>query len=102
MSEDTIATCAEMEDEVRRVLTTKFHWEPERVRSALNAVLTRSLRVRLQGGVKTCRDPNDDMFLECAMLASADLLVAGDKDLLVLAKYGGTRIITPAEYVSLP
>lgn len=39
------------------------------------------------------------MFLECAALAKADLLIAGDKDLLVLASYRNTRIITPAEYV---
>ena len=45
-----------------------------------------------------CRDPNDNMFLECAMRSKADLLVAGDKDLLILGAYMRTRIITPAEY----
>lgn len=39
------------------------------------------------------------MFLECALRAKADLLVAGDKDLLVLGAYKGTRILTPAEYL---
>jgi predicted nucleic acid-binding protein len=41
------------------------------------------------------------MFLECAALTKADLLVAGDKDLLVLGSYRRTRIITPAEYTGL-
>jgi predicted nucleic acid-binding protein len=49
--------------------------------------------------VKECRAPNDDMFLECAMRAKADLLIVGDKDLLVLGSYRGTRILTPVEYV---
>jgi predicted nucleic acid-binding protein len=49
--------------------------------------------------VKECRDPTDDMFLECAALAKADLLVAGDKDLLIPGMYKGTRIITPSEYL---
>jgi len=40
------------------------------------------------------------MFLECAARANADLLTAGDKDLLVLGAHKGTRILTPAEYVS--
>jgi uncharacterized protein len=43
--------------------------------------------------------PHDDIFLECAALAKADLLVAGDKDLLTLGAYRGTRIATPSEYL---
>jgi uncharacterized protein len=39
------------------------------------------------------------MFLECATLAKADFLIAGDKDLLTLGAYKGTRIITPSEYL---
>jgi putative PIN family toxin of toxin-antitoxin system len=99
MSEDTIATCAELEAEILRVLIDKFFWEPDRAQDALGTVLARAVRVRLRGTVKVCRDPNDDMFLECAARASADLLIAGDKDLLVLGAYKGTHIVTPAEYV---
>jgi putative PIN family toxin of toxin-antitoxin system len=100
VSEDVIATCAEIEAEIQRVLTEKFLWDPDRARAALAAVLARAIRVRLRGMVKQCRDPNDDMFLECAARANANLLIAGDKDLLVLGSYEGTRILTPAEYVS--
>jgi predicted nucleic acid-binding protein len=39
------------------------------------------------------------MFLECAALAKANLLVAGDKDLLTLGTYKGTRMVTPSEYL---
>lgn len=99
MSEDVIASCVEIEAEILRVLTEKFLWEPSRVNAALEVVLARAIRVQLRGNVKGCRDPNDDMFLECAARASADLLVAGDKDLLVLGSYKGTRILTPSEYV---
>jgi predicted nucleic acid-binding protein len=38
------------------------------------------------------------MFLEYAALSKVDLLVAGDKDLLTLGAYKGTRIVTPSEY----
>lgn len=99
MSEDVIASCREIEAEILRVLTAKFAWESTRARAALDTVLARAVRVQLRGTVKECRDPNDDMFLECAMRAKADLLIAGDKDLLVLGSYKGTRILTPAEYV---
>ena len=76
MSEDVIATCREIEAEILRVLTDKFAWESTRARAALDAVLARTIRVQLHGTVKECRDPNDDMFLECAMRAKADLLIA--------------------------
>jgi uncharacterized protein len=62
--------------------------------------LVRAIRVKLRGTVKECRDPDDDVFLECAARANAHLLIAGDKDLLVLGSYKGTRILTPAEYVA--
>jgi uncharacterized protein len=100
MSEDITATCLEIESEILRVLTRKFQWEPNRAHAALEAVLTRAINVRLRGTVKECRDPDDDMFLECAARANADVLIAGDKDLLVLGSYKGTRILTPAEYLA--
>lgn len=100
MTEDTIATCSEIEAEILRVLIEKFSWAPAHAQAALKAILARALHIQLRGTVKLCRDPNDDMFLECAMRAKADLLIAGDKDLLVLESYKGTRILTPAEYLN--
>ncbi|MEA3008125.1 MAG: uncharacterized protein QOI94_3394 [Acidobacteriaceae bacterium] len=99
MSEDIIGSCNEIESEILRVLTRKFSWDPARVRYALDAVLARAVHVQLRGTVEACRDPKDDMFLECALRAKADVLVAGDKDLLVLGTYKGTRILTPAQYL---
>jgi uncharacterized protein len=100
MSRDVIATCAEMEEEVYRVLTEKFRWESARVLTALDTVLARAIHVQLRGTVKACRDPKDDMFLECALRARADLLIVGDKDLLVLSAFEGIPIVTPAAYVN--
>ena len=102
ISEDVIATCDEMEAEIVRVLTEKFSWEQPRAAAALQVILARGIRVKIRGTVKECRDPGDDMFLECAALAKADLLIAGDKDLLTLGAYKGTRIVTPSEYLRAP
>ena len=41
------------------------------------------------------------MFLECAALAQANVLVSGDKDLLILRSYAGTLIVTALEYLAL-
>jgi putative PIN family toxin of toxin-antitoxin system len=72
MNEDAIATCDEIDAEILRVLTDKFSWEQHRAMSALHTILVRGIRVKIRGTVKECRDPKDDMFLECAALAKAD------------------------------
>jgi putative PIN family toxin of toxin-antitoxin system len=77
MSEDVIATCDEVDAEIVRVLTEKFSWERQRATSALQAILARGTRVQIRGTVKVCRDPDDDMFLECSALANADSYALG-------------------------
>lgn len=99
MSEDVIATCDEIDAEIVRVLTGKFCWEQHRATAALQAILERGIRVKIRGAVKVCRDPGDDMFLECAEVAKADYLIAGVKDLLTLSSYKGMRMVTPSEYL---
>jgi putative PIN family toxin of toxin-antitoxin system len=48
-----------------------------------------------------CRDPNDDQVLACAKAAHADLIVSGDKDLLVLQSYGLIPIVLATRALSL-
>jgi len=43
------------------------------------------------------RDADDDAVLACALAARADLIVSGDKDLLVLKAFHGIPIITTAQ-----
>jgi putative PIN family toxin of toxin-antitoxin system len=47
------------------------------------------------------RDSNDDIFLACAASAHADYLVTGDNDLLVIAEFRGTKIITPSQFLQI-
>jgi putative PIN family toxin of toxin-antitoxin system len=44
-----------------------------------------------------CRDVDDAVVLGTAMSAKADVLVTGDKDLLVLGRFSGVAIVTPRE-----
>ncbi len=97
--QDVIVTCSEIESEILRVLTEKFKVFEQRASEVLYAMLSRSVRVSLAGNVRVCRDPGDDMFLECALRAKAELLVTGDNDLLVLKEFRGTRMVTPSVYV---
>jgi putative PIN family toxin of toxin-antitoxin system len=46
------------------------------------------------------RDADDDIVLACALAASADLIVSGDDDLLVLKDFQGIPIVTAAQAVA--
>ena len=98
---DVIATCAELENEILRVLIRKFGWTPSQVADRLSQIFKDAIRVTLHGTVHLCRDPADDMLLECAERAHADLLITGDKDLLALNPHGRTAIVTLAEYLRI-
>jgi len=41
-----------------------------------------------------CRDTADDKFIACAVSASADFIVTGDKDLMDMGKYKSIKIIS--------
>jgi len=49
--------------------------------------------------LQVCRDPKDDKFLELAVNGTADVIVTGDKDLLVLNPFRGIAIVAPARYI---
>jgi putative PIN family toxin of toxin-antitoxin system len=98
---DGIAICESIEDEIQRVLTARFGWTADAVIAALADVLPFPIRVEIMGSLHVCRDPNDDMVLECAVAAGAQCVVSGDKDLLVLNPYNGIRIVSPAEFLAL-
>lgn len=51
--------------------------------------------------VVSCRDPDDDKFLELAINGHADLIISGDNDLLVLHPFRGIPILTPAQFLAL-
>lgn len=46
-------------------------------------------------------DPNDEIFLICAVEADADLIVSGDRHLLALVAYEGTLIVTVQELLDM-
>lgn len=45
-----------------------------------------------------CRDKSDDRIIGTALGGDADFIITGDKDLLVLKKYKGIKIVTPREF----
>jgi len=94
----------EMIAECLRVLAyPKFGLSKTEIRSLLDDwILPYVTAVKVPGGFKQiCRDPGDDMFLACATAGRADVIITGDKDLLVLRKHGRCRITTVVEMLKL-
>ncbi|MBI3986839.1 MAG: putative toxin-antitoxin system toxin component, PIN family [Lentisphaerae bacterium] len=44
-------------------------------------------------------DPKDNMVLECADAADADVIVSGDAHLLDLGQWGSIRIVSPSDFI---
>jgi uncharacterized protein len=92
--------CEEIVDEVCRISLKKFGRSGLETTETLAPYRESSLQIEIAGNLHgVCRDRNDDMVLECAALAAADLIVAGDRDLLVLSSYQNIQIITPRQYL---
>lgn len=45
-------------------------------------------------------DPDDNLVLECAVTARADLIISGDKHLLKLQRYSGIDIMSARDFLS--
>jgi putative PIN family toxin of toxin-antitoxin system len=97
---DRIVCCAPVRAEVIRIMTTKFGWLSEDTTIAMNRFMETETDAPLTGATKgICRDPNDDMVLDCALVNEAAYIVSSDHDLLVMKIYSGISILTAREYL---
>ena len=49
--------------------------------------------------ISELRDPKDQMILATAIAGDAQIVISGDKDLLVLHPYGSISILSPQEFL---
>jgi len=59
--------------------------------NTLFAASTPRLNVAMQ-------DPDDNMFIECAVALKAAYIISGDKDLTAVGDYMGIKIVSPAGF----
>ena len=93
----------ELEDVLNRAwLAKRLAHLPNRIPDYLDAVkLLGELVVGYVNVAGRVRDPFDEMFLACALLGRADVIVSVDKDLLSLGRYEGVPIVRPAQFLSV-
>ena len=96
-----IAVSKEILDEYHRVaeeLSEKF---PEVEISQILELLTiHSAMVNTQGlEVSVCEDPNDNMFISCALASNSKVIVSGDKHLLKISGYQEIEVLKPRVFL---
>jgi putative PIN family toxin of toxin-antitoxin system len=85
---------SEIIHEVLGVLAQKFSKDPEEL--ARTAVFFSDLAdvVARRRKLKVLKDDPDNRVLECALTGHADVIVTGDRAMLDLGKFRGTRILS--------
>lgn len=86
--------------ELQRVLRDKIHIPESRVQRTIEFLSDFNIQEKpAKASVIEIRDPDDQWVLQSAIDAKADLLITGDKDLLILSdQIEKIRIISPREY----
>jgi putative PIN family toxin of toxin-antitoxin system len=93
--------CSCILDEIHAALQVKFKWSQQTIEQTLAEYARETVMVQITGDQNGfCRDPKDDMVLECAFLAGAEFIVSGDKDLLTMGSFRGIRILTPRAFLN--
>jgi uncharacterized protein len=88
----------ELETRLARPKFEKYADENRRKAFVADLALA-AVQVETSGTLRACRDHDDDKLLEIAVSGSADCIVTGDQDLLVLDPFRGIRILTPAAFL---
>jgi putative PIN family toxin of toxin-antitoxin system len=73
--------------------------QPEDVQVLLEEVHTLSLVVPISGTLKACKDPDDDMFLETAIIEGADFLVTKNLKHFPRKSFQGVRIVKVSTFL---
>ena len=71
----------------------------ELVEEFLHLLVASSTVIHPLHDTKFSRDPDDDMFVNCALSGRAMYIVSGDRDLLDIEEVDGIDIITVREFI---
>ncbi len=93
---------AELEEVLhRRHIQHKYHLTDADIDEYLARLRMASTLVQLQTRLDVVIDPDDNMFVACALDGGAAYIVSGDPHLLHLQAYEGIRILTPAAFLEV-
>jgi putative PIN family toxin of toxin-antitoxin system len=76
------------------------YFDLDDVENLLVKIKNRAIIITVTSMVTECQDVKDNFLLALAVDSKATHLITGDKDLLILEKYGDTKIVTINEYLT--
>lgn len=102
-NEFSLILCPFILQEFQNFLKKKIKASNQEIAMALNLIEEAASEITKPSILieRTCRDADDDNILQCALASKSEYLVTGDDDLLILHKYGKTKIIKPRQFESL-
>jgi len=66
----------------------------------LELITIHAEKINTQGiEVSVCEDPDDDMFISCALGSNSKIIVSGDKHLLKISGYQEIEVLTPRVFL---
>jgi len=92
-------TCWEILTELTEKLSERLQFSESKINDTLAGLLSFHDFARIAGTISASRDPDDDVVLECAVVAQAGYIITGDKDLLVLNEFQGVIILKAADFL---
>ena len=86
----------------RKKIAARYHLTTDRIRKITELLLQQGKMISPSSGKLKVRDSKDQFILDTAFSSSADFLVTGDEDLLVLANGFSLKklqIVTPKKFI---
>lgn len=97
-----VFTSVEILQELERVLKRDFDEPDELIQRQIGLIFEYASVIVAGKKVDVVKaDPDDNKILECAIACGADYIVTGDKHLLDIKEYEGTKIVKAREFVEI-
>lgn len=87
--------------ELARKLDEKFGWEKEKIEQLITSISNLANTFKTSPRLKVLSDDPDNRILECALDATAEFIVTGDKHLLNLTRYQDIEIIKLSAFLAM-
>ena len=88
----------EIDEVLSRPKFRKYIKDEER-EEFLDSFVDRGILIEVVDVVDECRDPKDNKILELSLSGKADLIISGDKDLLVLTPFRSIQIQSVEQFL---
>lgn len=90
-----------MAAELSEKLREKFGFSENDIRAVMYEYRKISRQIVITGDLHVVdADPDDDKFVECAVIGGVNIIVSEDKHLLRLAAYNTVRIVAAQEFLA--